>query len=333
MRRELLDALNAVLPEDIPATVVAEEQLHSGATYKHGCIKCRYLPAPESKLRYCGRCEVTMYCSKQCAKADWANHKVVCETLREEHKKALAAHQARGGRKEDYNQMHRDTLDWFGRVPGLERELQLLAWKHRTEAPYIHAKTVHSDTDGSGIQVHMIPRRIWEDPRFNDKYSSSLCALLQQTISDDSSFCADEQFVCGLTILNEGEYAFSKLVIHSFDHTTLRGAEIVEALTAETGAKDLADAFAWIESTFPAHTARDMLQTIRFRAALIHGSTTLAALVPTPTRAINNEVAYLILNGMGLEIDVCLTGLRGAAHLNGSEGIIYAAMTLLIMSA
>jgi len=36
----------------------------------------------------------------------------------------------------------------------------------------------------------------------------------------------------------------------------------------------------------------------------------------------NNEVAYMILRGMELEIDVCLTGLRVAAHLNGREGII-----------
>ena len=65
-----------------------------------------------------------------------------------------------------------------------------------------------------------------------------------------------------------------------------------------------------------------MLQIIRNRAALIHGSTTLAASVPVPTCAVNNEVAYMILRGLDLEIDVCLTGLRGAARLNGRMGII-----------
>jgi|AntAceMinimDraft_5_1070358.scaffolds.fasta_scaffold260239_1 hypothetical protein len=33
MRRDLLDALNDVLPEDVPATVAAEEQQHSAATF------------------------------------------------------------------------------------------------------------------------------------------------------------------------------------------------------------------------------------------------------------------------------------------------------------
>jgi hypothetical protein len=55
--------------------------------------------------------------------------------------------------------MGRDTLNWFAKVPGLTSERQLLAWKHRTEAPYIHAQTVQRDTDGSGIRVDMIQYR------------------------------------------------------------------------------------------------------------------------------------------------------------------------------
>jgi len=316
MCRDLLDALNDEPPENIPASMAAEKLQHFAG--RHLCTTCGSPPAPGDKLRYCGRCEGTMYCSKQCAKADWAEHKVVCETMREEVKKELAAHEARGGRKTDYHQMDRDTMDWFAKVPGLTREIVLLAWNHRTEAPFIHAQTVQSDTDGSGIRVDMIPRRIWEgDPRFNDK----VCAQLQQEFSN-SSFCVDEQYVCGLTILNQGESEFSRLVFRSFDHIAIRGAEIVESLTAGTGAKVLADAFAWIESAYPEHTAQIMLQIIRNRAALIHGSTTLAASVPVPTCAVNNEVAYMILRGLDLEIDVCLTGLRGAARLNGRMGII-----------
>jgi hypothetical protein len=61
---------------------------------------------------------------------------------------------------------------------------------------------------------------------------------------------------------------------------------------------------------------------MRARATSTHGSTTLPGSVPVPTRAINNEVACLILRGLGLEIHIRLTGLRGAAHLNGREGII-----------
>jgi hypothetical protein len=155
--------------------------------------------------------------------------------------------------------MNRDTLDWFFKIPGLIGELQLLAWKHRTEAPCITAETVQSDIDGSGIRVYMIPRRAWEeDPR-------GLCDQIQQMFS---SFSADEQCVFEMKILNGGKVAFSKFVVYSFNHTTVRGAEIVEALTAGTGAEDLADAFAWIESAYPAHVAQSMLQAIRTRAFL-----------------------------------------------------------------
>jgi hypothetical protein len=54
----------------------------------------------------------------------------------------------------------------------------------------------------------------------------------------------------------------------------------------------------------------------------MHGRTILAGLVSVPTRAINNEVACVILSGLKLEVYVCLTGLGSAAHLNGREGII-----------
>jgi len=41
-----------------------------------------------------------------------------------------------------------------------------------------------------------------------------------------------------------------------------------------------------------------------------------------PSRALNNEVAYMIFHSLQLEFDVRLTGLCGAAHLNGSQGVI-----------
>ena len=141
-----------------------------------------------------------------------------------------------------------------------------------------------------------------------------------------SSDVPDKHYLRGLVVQHEGQNEFTNCVLYSFNHTTVRGAEIVEALTAGTGAEELADAFAWIESAFPAHAAQHKLQTIRTRATSLHGSTTLAGSVPVPTRAINNEVACLLLQardvGMEREIDVCITGLRGAAHLHGRKGII-----------
>jgi hypothetical protein len=99
------------------------------------------------------------------------------------------------------------------------------------------------------------------------------------------------------------------------------------ALTTATKSEDLADAFAWFENAYPSEqaAAQKALQHIRNRAAYCHGDsiTTLQGSVPDPSRALNIEVAYMILHVcLCLEFDVRLTGLRGAAHLNGRQGII-----------
>jgi hypothetical protein len=76
-----------------------------------------------------------VYCSKLCAKEHWTEHKLVCDTARNARAKALADHEARGGRKQDFNQLERDTESWFMAVPGLHNEIQLMAWAHRGESP------------------------------------------------------------------------------------------------------------------------------------------------------------------------------------------------------
>lgn len=39
---------------------------------------CAYCKTDDVKLMYCGRCGLQPYCSKQCQKKDWKNHKIVC---------------------------------------------------------------------------------------------------------------------------------------------------------------------------------------------------------------------------------------------------------------
>ena len=43
---------------------------------------------------------------------------------------------------------------------------------------------------------------------------------------------------------------------------------------------------------------------------------------PPAARAINTDVAFIMMFTLGLEFDIRLTGLRSAAHLNGREGVI-----------
>ena len=44
------------------------------------CLHCRQAPvdAPEKKFMYCARCQKVCYCSRECQKANWRDHKLVC---------------------------------------------------------------------------------------------------------------------------------------------------------------------------------------------------------------------------------------------------------------
>jgi hypothetical protein len=41
----------------------------------------------------------------------------------------------------------------------LSNEIELIAWTHCGESPFIHASTINqSDADGSDVRVEMVPR-------------------------------------------------------------------------------------------------------------------------------------------------------------------------------
>jgi hypothetical protein len=264
------------------------------------------------------------YCSKRCAKDDWAVHKLACDSSRKARDEQLAAYEARGGRKQDYNQMMRDAVSLFERVPGLINEIQLLAWTHRCESPFIRAiATNQSNADGSDIRVEMIPRSFWdEDLHFLETYADTFREQLRHQFGE-ASFCSRNEYLCLLsTVYPDGEPGDSSLSSSKFDDRIIRGAEIAEALTTATKAEDLADAFAWFENVASSEEAQEVSQYIRNRASSVHDDTTLQGSVPDPSHALNHEVAYIIFDSLYLEFDVCLMGLCGAAHLNGRQGII-----------
>jgi len=310
--RDLRDALPDVDPE--------ANQFSARSTR---CLSCNSLPAPGSRLRYCGSCRSAAYCSKPCARADWDTHKLSCERLRQGRGESLAAFVAGGGRVKDFNQSLDDLQSWFLKVPGLTSEIELMAWSHRNQAPIIYVYASDADVGGSTIRVQMIPRSFWdEDPRFLDTFTVAAREGIQMRYGDELSFCSSTKYLSVLRYDKQGKQR-STFVTRAFRaNGAVRAAEIVEALTAETKPEDLADAFAWFGNVLPAQLAQDFLQIIRNRATTVHGCTAPQGSVPIPTRALNNEVAYGIMKVLELAFDIRLTDLRSATHLNGREGVI-----------
>jgi hypothetical protein len=211
---------------------------------------------------------------------------------------------------------------WYEKVPGLLHEIELLAWKHRDKMPLIDVTTSHDDIDGGKIRVQMVPRQLWDGPRFLEFYTDHTRQSLRQIFAD-SSFCTSKHFICLFRIEHHGDVNFTAIAKYPFRNLTVRGTAIVEALTNATRAEDLADAFAWVESSYLAHAAQKILRYLRDRCTtLVQDNTISQGCVPVPTRAINNEVAYAIMRGLHLEFEIRLTGLCSAAHLNGREGVI-----------
>jgi len=224
----------------------------------------------------------------------------------------------------------RDMTIWFAKVPGLGREMQLLAWTHRGESPLIYATSPNQSViDGSKVRVEMIPRSFWdEDPRFLDTYPETLREHLRRVFGE-SSFNTNERYACAMAMqYSEVRPTIPFRSIRKFGCKTdvIRGARIVEALyltAAAIKAEDLADAFDWFENVGSGRDAAErVLNVIRHRASSMHGSITPCSSALVPTRALNNKVAFFMICSLFLEFDVCLIGLRSAAHLNGREGVV-----------
>jgi len=317
--RDLRDAL----AEDLDPEADGASAADTSPARTSICWKCKSLPATGSKLRYCGRCEAAAYCSRPCARAAWATHKLTCESIRQSHGKSLAGFVAMGGRAKDFNQSSDDLRSRFYKVPGLMNEIELMAWTHRSQAPLIVVSASDTDVDGSTTRVKLIPRSMWdEDPHFLDTFSTADRESIR-LIFDEASFSTSTDYVCVLSTKQQGKPRHKIMISLAYRADgPVCVVKIVEALTAATRSEDLADAFAWFENALTAQVAHKQIQFIRHRARSLHGCTSSQGSVPVPTRALNTEVAYMMMNALRLAFDIRLTGLRSATHLNGREGVI-----------
>jgi hypothetical protein len=199
-------------------------------------------------------------------------------------------------------------------VPGLDSEVALLAWKHRSESPVIFVTTsAIFDAKGGATQVFVMPRSFWdEDPRFLDTFSEDVRESARMNI-DAADFSPDTNYVVVLDIKHSVP---PSIIVGTWVYTNaaLRAVEIVDALTsAATTPEDLAAAIAWFKDKMC--LTQDQFRPITDyfeRQAAAHGS----------SRALHNQVAYVIMQGWNLEFRVRLVGLRGATHLNGRAGVI-----------
>ena len=89
----------------------------SGSKQTLFCAKCSKIATERLPLKKCSACKTTRYCSQECQKADWKNHKSVCKTSASEYANDLV-----GGER-------------FAKV---EAPRSLQSHKNSTNAPYYH---------------------------------------------------------------------------------------------------------------------------------------------------------------------------------------------------
>jgi hypothetical protein len=202
-------------------------------------------------------------------------------------------------------------------VPGLSEEVGLLAWQHRQcqQSPLILVIAPHGEVHGNELQIMMIPRILWDkEPRFMDVFSRECL----RNMFGASSFCPNRQYIRALvipTIVTEGARMQSSCTLSTcdFDLEVIRGAAIVDALTAGLRFEDLEAAFTWLEKREQSGFSPESSAA----ALSLHANTP-----PLELRGIHNEFAFNIMRRLGLEFGIRLTGLSSAAHLNGKEGVL-----------
>ena len=71
------DAKDMVIEEEVWARVFDGLKLLAAPK----CSQCKNPPSSDGKLQVCSRCRKVQYCSRDCQKADWKEHKVICKYL------------------------------------------------------------------------------------------------------------------------------------------------------------------------------------------------------------------------------------------------------------
>ncbi|KAJ7634714.1 hypothetical protein FB45DRAFT_1025645 [Roridomyces roridus] len=140
-------------------------------TNRYTCVAC-YKPEPKGqKFLKCGACRKTAYCSKECQREDWKNHKKVC--------------QAQGENRENLPErgtVQRDTISsikkWFS------KHTQLLLYCAT------HAFQLHDPANAAQLKTHMLVVQLDQAPEAGrGDFVFNSVALRPMTDFNDPATC------------------------------------------------------------------------------------------------------------------------------------------------
>jgi hypothetical protein len=168
--------------EDIKCTIIYERLLRGGDedakgySFVHDALKippdkfkfnayccgtCNKGVPEVAELKTCKACRLTHYCSKECQRADWPRHKMMC----------VASFGAR-------------VRKWYGNCPGLHDAVSLAAYINRNATPVILVRTKLGD-DGLHPVVTVLPKREVLD--FEGGWMLSQNPEVQKYVSDGAA--------------------------------------------------------------------------------------------------------------------------------------------------
>jgi len=248
------------------------------------CTKCNKPPAAGTKLNKCASCLTAAYCGADCQRADWASHKLDCKALGKEHERSVAAQAAEDaiGRPKRNQKF---LFEWFHAIPGLASKVENLAWQHRGSSPVMLVHTSPDGTDASAPRVTVVPRSEWEhDARWRSQRDNF------SVMFNRDGFDASKQYVIRFFLQHPDSETWPKVMAvkcFSADAAKMDLKIVLQALLSASTPGEQIAAHARAASFLSAHPEMEMEIELHTDGSRIR-----------------------------------LTGLRGAAHLNGREGVI-----------
>ena len=119
------------------------------------CRGCGRAPGAAVTLKQCVGCKAVSYCSKECQKSDWKQHKPMCKN-----QKKIIETMAKSG--EDPNKLPLVT-SWYSSLLKVPLLVVRTAWERREESPVIK---VMGGVNARLATVEVVPRSNWEQWSF-----------------------------------------------------------------------------------------------------------------------------------------------------------------------